>query len=90
MVETSMPHDADLVDLVADWLPERGQQEALFAANAARLYGGRRSRLFASRTSSERKQMTRACGGLWVPTSTPFNSDGPVSLSLFLSLSRPS
>ena len=28
--------------------------------------------------------MTLACGGLWVPTSTPFNSDGPVSLSLFL------
>ena len=39
MVKTSMPHDADLVDLIADWLPERGQQEALFAANAARLYG---------------------------------------------------
>jgi len=39
MVKTGMPHDADLVDLIADWLPERGQQEALFAANAARLYG---------------------------------------------------
>ena len=39
MVKTSMPHDADLVDLMADWLPEQGQQEALFAANAARLYG---------------------------------------------------
>src|SRR5882672_9161311 len=28
--------------------------------------------------------MTQACGGLWVPTSTPFNSDGSLSLSLFL------
>src|SRR5258706_762406 len=28
--------------------------------------------------------MTQACGGLWVPTSTPFDSDGSVSLSLFL------
>jgi 4-hydroxy-tetrahydrodipicolinate synthase len=28
--------------------------------------------------------MTQACGGLWVPTSTPFESDGSVDLDLFL------
>jgi len=28
--------------------------------------------------------MTQACSGLWVPTSTPFHSDGSVSLALFL------
>jgi 2-pyrone-4,6-dicarboxylate lactonase len=39
MVRTSMPHDADLVDLVAEWVPGKSRQEALFAANAARLYG---------------------------------------------------
>ncbi len=39
MVKTSMPHDTDLVDLVAEWVPGHSQQEALFAANAARLYG---------------------------------------------------
>lgn len=39
MVKTRMPHDADLLDLVADWLPERSQQQALFAVNAATLYG---------------------------------------------------
>jgi len=39
MVKTRMPHDTDLVDLVAEWVPGQGQQEALFAANAARLYG---------------------------------------------------
>ena len=39
MVKTDMPHDADLLDAMAEWLPDRGQQEALFAANAATLYG---------------------------------------------------
>ncbi|MEM5428769.1 amidohydrolase family protein [Cupriavidus oxalaticus] len=39
MVRTDMPHDADLVDVVTEWFPGAEQQKALFAANAARLYG---------------------------------------------------
>ena len=39
MVKTEMPHDADLVDAVTEWFPAAEQQKALFAANAARLYG---------------------------------------------------
>ncbi|MGY2488477.1 amidohydrolase family protein [Cupriavidus sp. CP313] len=39
MVRTEMPHDADLVDVVTEWFPGAEQQKALFAANAARLYG---------------------------------------------------
>lgn len=39
MVGTKMPHDADLVDVVTEWFPDAEQQKALFADNAARLYG---------------------------------------------------
>ncbi len=39
MVKTDMPHDADLLDLVAAWLPDPAQQQALFVSNPARLYG---------------------------------------------------
>jgi predicted TIM-barrel fold metal-dependent hydrolase len=41
MVKTAMPHDADLLDAVARWLPHKDQQVALFAGNPARLYGWR-------------------------------------------------
>ncbi|PNG59707.1 MULTISPECIES: amidohydrolase family protein [unclassified Variovorax] len=39
MVRTAMPHDADLLDQVAEWIPDREHQVALFSTNARRLYG---------------------------------------------------
>ncbi|OAJ62551.1 hypothetical protein A6V36_21080 [Paraburkholderia ginsengiterrae] len=38
MVKGPMPHDADLLDAVTDWMPERAQQQALFSSNPAKLY----------------------------------------------------
>lgn len=39
MVKGAMPHDADLSDAVNEWIPDRDQRTAIFADNAARLYG---------------------------------------------------
>ncbi|MGV2292351.1 amidohydrolase family protein [Trinickia sp. YCB016] len=38
MVNGPMPHDADLLNAVTDWLPEKDQQQALFSSNPANLY----------------------------------------------------
>jgi 2-pyrone-4,6-dicarboxylate lactonase len=38
-VKSAMPHDSDLLDAIAGWVPQRAHQEALFATNAAGLYG---------------------------------------------------
>ncbi|AIO34956.1 amidohydrolase family protein [Burkholderia cenocepacia] len=38
MVSDPMPHDADLLNAVADWIPEQDRQQALFSSNPARLY----------------------------------------------------
>ena len=38
MVNGPMPHDADLLNAVTEWMPERNQQQALFSNNAANLY----------------------------------------------------
>lgn len=38
MVKEAMPHDADLLDAVADWMPGKDQQQAIFSNNPARLY----------------------------------------------------
>jgi hypothetical protein len=34
-----MPNDGDLVDLLADWVPDTAARDAVLAANAQRLYG---------------------------------------------------
>jgi predicted TIM-barrel fold metal-dependent hydrolase len=34
-----MPNDGDLVDMLADWIPEQVQREKVLVANPARLYG---------------------------------------------------
>lgn len=39
MMKGGMPHDADLSDVVNEWIPDRDQRTAIFAENAARLYG---------------------------------------------------
>ena len=39
MVKGEMPHDADLSDFMNEWIPDRDQRTAIFAENAARLYG---------------------------------------------------
>jgi predicted TIM-barrel fold metal-dependent hydrolase len=39
MVKHDMPHDADLLNAAGEWLPAKEQQNALFADNAANLYG---------------------------------------------------
>lgn len=38
MVTGTMPHDADLLNAVTEWIPDRKQQKALFSTNPARLY----------------------------------------------------
>jgi predicted TIM-barrel fold metal-dependent hydrolase len=38
MVNGPMPHDADLLNAVTDWMPEQDQQQALFSNNPANLY----------------------------------------------------
>jgi 2-pyrone-4,6-dicarboxylate lactonase len=38
MVNGPMPHDADLLNDVADWIPGQDQQQVLFSDNPARLY----------------------------------------------------
>lgn len=35
----AMPNDGDLVDLIAEWVPDRDQRQALLVRNPARLYG---------------------------------------------------
>jgi len=37
-LKKNMPNDADLVDLLDQWLPESSMREPLFASNAAQLY----------------------------------------------------
>jgi predicted TIM-barrel fold metal-dependent hydrolase len=34
-----MPNDGDLVDLLADWIPDPATREAILTVNAQRLYG---------------------------------------------------
>lgn len=34
-----MPHDGDLVDLLADWVPDPATRDAVLAGNAQRPYG---------------------------------------------------
>jgi predicted TIM-barrel fold metal-dependent hydrolase len=38
MVKGPMPHDTDLLNAVADWIPGKEKQEALFSRNPAQLY----------------------------------------------------
>lgn len=38
MVNGPMPHDADLLNAVTDWMPNQDQQQALFSDNPAKLY----------------------------------------------------
>jgi 2-pyrone-4,6-dicarboxylate lactonase len=38
MVKGPMPHDADLLNAVTDWIPGHDQQQALFSNNPAELY----------------------------------------------------
>lgn len=38
MVNGPMPHDADLLNAVTEWMPEQDQQRALFSNNPANLY----------------------------------------------------
>lgn len=38
MVKGPMPHDADLLDAVAEWIPRQDQQHAIFSNNPAKLY----------------------------------------------------
>jgi predicted TIM-barrel fold metal-dependent hydrolase len=38
MVSGTMPHDADLLHAVVEWMPEQDQQQALFSTNPANLY----------------------------------------------------
>ncbi len=37
-LQRSMPNDADLVDLLEDWLPSDAIRNALYRTNAERLY----------------------------------------------------
>ncbi|MCW5297779.1 GntR family transcriptional regulator [Herbaspirillum lusitanum] len=39
MVKGHMPHDTDLLNAVAEWIPGEGPQRALFSDNPAQLYG---------------------------------------------------
>lgn len=38
MVKGPMPHDADLLNAVTDWIPGKDQQQAIFSDNPAKLY----------------------------------------------------
>jgi 2-pyrone-4,6-dicarboxylate lactonase len=38
MVNGPMPHDADLLNAVVDWIPEQDQQQALLSTNPLKLY----------------------------------------------------
>lgn len=38
MVKGPMPHDADLLDAVSDWIPGLEQRESIFSLNPAKLY----------------------------------------------------
>jgi len=39
LLETEMPNDGDLVDQIAEWVPDAGTRERILVGNAARLYG---------------------------------------------------
>jgi predicted TIM-barrel fold metal-dependent hydrolase len=39
MVRGAMPHDADLLDLLGNWVPEAQRRESILVDNPARLYG---------------------------------------------------